>query len=232
MKQIVKKYRFEPVNGILFDLGMSSWHLEKSGRGFSFQNDEPLIMSYAHNEKSKIKSQKSKIQIKNKKYFLTAEEIVNKWSREAIERILREYGQERFAKRIAKKIVEERKIKPIKSTFQLVEIVKRAIPKRYQRQKIHPATRTFQALRIAVNDELENFKKGLSQSLEILEKGGRIVTISFHSLEDRICKNFFKEQNQKGLLKILTKKPITPSSQEIQKNPRASSAKLRAVEKL
>ncbi|RLC39462.1 MAG: 16S rRNA (cytosine(1402)-N(4))-methyltransferase, partial [Candidatus Nealsonbacteria bacterium] len=169
--------------------------------------------------------------VKSQKY-LTAEKIVNEWSREAIEKILREYGQERFAKRIARKIVEERKIKPIKTTFQLVEIVKKAIPKRYQRQKIHPATRTFQALRIAVNDELGNLKKGLSQSLEILEKGGRIVTISFHSLEDRICKNFFKEQNQKGLLKILTKKPITPSSQEIQKNPRSFSAKLRAVKKL
>jgi len=235
LKQIVKKYRFRPVNGILFDLGMSSWHLEKSGRGFSFQKDEPLDMRY--DKKSQISN------LKSQKY-LTAEKIVNEWSREAIEKILREYGQERFAKRIAKKIVEERKIKPIKTTFQLVEIVKKAIPKRYQRQKIprrktlgilrgkHPATRTFQALRIAVNDELENLKKGLSQSLEILEKGGRIVTISFHSLEDRICKNFFKEQKQKGLLKILTKKPITPSSQEIQKNPRSSSAKLRAVKKL
>jgi 16S rRNA (cytosine1402-N4)-methyltransferase len=224
LKEIVKKYSFKPVNGILFDLGLSSWHLEKSGRGFSFQRPEPLDMRYFS---LLLRSSKEK-----GKRVMSAAEILNKFPKKEIERILREYGEEKFAKRIAEKIIEERKIKPIKTTFQLVEIVKKAIPKRYQKQRVHPATRTFQALRIAVNDELENLKKALPQALEILEKGGKIVTISFHSLEDRICKNFFKENSKKGRLEIITKKPIRPNTQEIQKNPRARSAKLRAVIKL
>jgi 16S rRNA (cytosine1402-N4)-methyltransferase len=224
LKEIVKKYSFKPVNGILFDLGLSSWHLEKSGRGFSFQRPEPLDMRYFS---LLLRSSKEK-----RKGVMSAAEILNKFPKKEIERILREYGEEKFAKRIAEKIIEERKIKPIKTTFQLVEIVKKAIPKRYQKQRVHPATRTFQALRIAVNDELENLKKALPQALEILEKGGKIVTISFHSLEDRICKNFFKENSKKGRLEIITKKPIRPNTQEIQKNPRARSAKLRAVIKL
>jgi 16S rRNA (cytosine1402-N4)-methyltransferase len=220
LKKIVEKYNFKPVKGILFDLGISSWHLEESGRGFTFQRNEPLIMRY-------------ELGIRNYELGgsdnLTAERIINEWPEKEIEKILREYGQERFAKRIAKEIVETRKKAPIKTTFQLVEIIKKAIPKRYQRQRIHPATRTFQALRIAVNDELENLKKVLPQTLEVLEKGGKIVIISFHSLEDRIIKNFFKEEKQKGRLKIITKKPIRPHIQEIQKNPRSRSAKLRVA---
>lgn len=224
LKEIVEKHKFGSVQGILFDLGMSSWHLEKSGRGFTFQKDEPLDMRFNRVGKG------------------TAEKIVNTWPELEIEKVLREYGQEKFARRIAKGIVEARKAKPIKTTFQLVEIVKKATPAWYHHKKIprsrthsarslrgrHPATRTFQALRIAVNDELNNLKKALPQALKLLKDDGRLVVISFHSLEDGICKNFLRENVQKGLIKILTKKPITPLEREIKLNPRSRSAKLRA----
>jgi 16S rRNA (cytosine1402-N4)-methyltransferase len=214
LKEIVGKENFKDVEGILLDLGLSSWHLEKSGKGFTFQKDEFLDMRYGGNSE------------------LTAEKILNKWPEKEIEKILREYGQERFAKKISKKIFEERKIKPIRTTLQLVEIIKRATPSWYHHKKIHFATRTFQALRIAVNDELENLKKVLPQAIEILEKDGKLVVISFHSLEDRIVKNFFKENSKKGLCKIMTKKPMRPSDEEIKINPRSRSAKLRTIQKL
>jgi 16S rRNA (cytosine1402-N4)-methyltransferase len=247
LKEIVKKESFKDVKGILLDLGISSWHLEKSGRGFTFQKDEFLDMRY----KAETIKEES----------LTAEKILNEWSEKEIEKVLKEYGEERFAKRISKKIVEERKIKPIRTTFQLVEIIKKAIPSWYHTRfsgypKIHFATRTFQALRIAVNDELENLKKVLPQALEILERNGRLVVISFHSLEDRIVKNFLKdyshgrirpEQIPSGLYgasipernevapfacQILTKKLVRPSFEEIKINPRSRSARLRAALKL
>lgn len=218
LKEIVEKLKFGPVHGILLDLGMSSWHLEKSGRGFTFLKEEPLDMRYS------VKSQISNLKCQN---CLTAEKIVNRYPENEIEKILREYGEERFSKRIAKEIIEERKIKPIETTFGLIEVLRRAIPLKYHRQRIHFATRTFQALRIAVNDELNNLKKVLPQIIEILSPGGRIVIISFHSLEDRIVKNFFKEKSQ--FIKILTKKPITATKQEIKINPRSRSAKLRAA---
>ena len=216
LRSVVEKYKFKPIQGILFDLGMSSWHLEESGKGFSFQREEPLDMRY------------------NLQNQLTAEKILNYWSKFEIEKILKEYGEEKFARQIAKVIIEERKIKPIKNTLQLVEIIKKAVPKRYLHQKIHFATRTFQALRIAVNDELSNLKKALPQALEILKSKGKLLVISFHSLEDRIVKNFFKQQTREGLpkIKILTKKPIGPSIEEIKINPRSRSAKLRAAQKL
>lgn len=210
LKEIVKKTKFTKVSGILFDLGMSSWHLAESGRGFSFQKREPLDMRYS---------------LRNQ---LTAEKIVNYWSKFDIEKILREYGEEDFAREIAEEIIKERKSKQIKTTSQLVEIIKKAVPKRYLRQRIHFVTRTFQALRIAVNDELNNLKEALPQAMEILKTGGRLVIISFHSLEDRIVKNFLKDES----LKILTKKPIIPSLKEIRINPRSRSAKLRAAQKL
>ncbi|MBM3250999.1 MAG: 16S rRNA (cytosine(1402)-N(4))-methyltransferase RsmH [Candidatus Nealsonbacteria bacterium] len=219
LKEIIRDNNFEPVAGILFDLGMSSWHLEKSGRGFSFLKDEPLDMRY--NTKFSIFN----FQFSN----LTAERIVNEYPQEGIERILRDYGEERYAGRLARKIVEVRKAKPIKTTFQLVEIIKKAGPRK---TRIHPATRTFQALRIAVNNELNVLNKGLSQIINILEKGGRVAVISFHSLEDRIVKNFFKENKNKGLLRILTKKPIMAQKEEIKNNPRCRSARLRAAIKL
>ncbi len=199
LKRIIRKYKLEPVNGILLDLGMSSWHLEESGRGFTFLKDEPLDMRYSLDNN------------------LTAGEIINKYSQEEIERILKEYGQERFAGRITRKIVLER---PIKTTFQLKEIIKRS--------KVYSFSRIFQALRIAVNDELNNLKKVLPQAIEILAPKGKIVVISFHSLEDRIVKRFFKEE--KGI-KIITKKPVTASEIEIKTNPRSRSAKLRAATK-
>jgi len=210
LKEIARKNKFTKVNGVLFDLGMSSWHLDESGRGFSFQKREPLDMRY------------------NSQIQLTAEKIVNYWSKFDIEKILKEYGEEKFAYQIAERIINERKLRPIRNTLQLVEIIKKAVPKRYLHGKLHPATRTFQALRITVNDELNNLEKALPQAQELLKTGGRIVVISFHSLEDRLVKNFFKSES----LKILTKKPVTPSIEEIKINHRARSAKLRAAQKI
>lgn len=215
LKEIVARTKFGPIDGILFDLGFCSWHLEESKRGFSFLRNEPLMMRYDGDFTA-----------------LTAEGILNQWSEREIEKVLQEYGEERFARRISQRIIEERKREKIKTTFQLVEIIKKAVPVWYQHKKIHFATKTFQALRIAVNDELRNLEKTLPQSLDVLEKGGRLVILSFHSLEDRIVKNYFKEQAKKGLLKILTKKPIRPTRAEIIFNPRSRSSKLRAAEKL
>ncbi|MCK4520465.1 16S rRNA (cytosine(1402)-N(4))-methyltransferase RsmH [Candidatus Parcubacteria bacterium] len=213
LKKIVEKYKFKPA-GILFDLGFSSWHIEESGKGFSFQKDEPLIMRY------------------DSRKGLTAQEILNKWPEKEIEKILMEYGEEKFSKRIAKEIAKARKIEPIKTTFQLKEIIIKAVPKNYEKGRIFPATRTFQALRIAVNQELENIRNVLPQALEILQPEGRIVIISFHSLEDRIVKKIFKEKAKKGRIKILTKKPIRPTDDEIRINPRSRSARLRAAIKI
>jgi len=212
LKKIVEEQRFGPVSGILLDLGMSSWHLEESKKGFSFQENESLDMRYGNTE-------------------LKAETIVNQYSEKEIEQILKEYGEERLAKRISKAIIEQRKKNPIKTTFELVEIIKESVPYWYQRKRIHFATRTFQALRIAVNDELNNLRTVLPQIIEVLNSGGRIVVISFHSLEDRIVKHFLREQSRETL-KINTKKPIRPSQEEVRINPRSRSAKLRAGIKL
>ena len=214
LKEIAEREKFMPVSGILFDLGISGWHLEESGRGFSFQKEEPLDMRG------------------NKNSDLTAEKIVNEYSKEEIERILREYGEEKFSRQISKNIIEFRKIKPIKITLELLEILKKSVPVWYQHKKIHFATRTFQALRIAVNKELSNLDKALVQTLDVLEHQGKLVIISFHSLEDRIVKNFFKEKSKQNLIKILTKKPIAPSEEEIKANIRSRSAKLRAAIKI
>ncbi len=215
IKDIVQENNFKP-DGILFDLGMSSNQLDKGKRGFSFTRDEPLIMRYD----KKIADS------------LTAAEIVNSWTEEDIESILEEFGGERFARKIARKIVESRKIEPIYTTFQLKNIIIRAIPPRFRHSKIHAATRTFQALRIVVNNELNNLEQALYQAVEVLNPGGRIVVISFHSGEDKIVKNFIKDKSKQGVLKILTKKPITPSEEEVTNNPRSRSAKLRAALKI
>ncbi|MBU2540053.1 16S rRNA (cytosine(1402)-N(4))-methyltransferase RsmH [Patescibacteria group bacterium] len=201
------------VNGILLDLGMSSWHLDDSGRGFAFMKNEPLDMRYLKDNE------------------LTARQIVNSWRENDIEAILREYGEERLSRRIAKAIVEARRVKKLETTTDLIEVIKKAVPRGYERGRIHFATRTFQALRIAVNQELENLKNVLPQAIEVLEPGGRLVVISFHSLEDRIVKNFFRDQSKDGVIKILTKKPITASLEEIKSNNRSRSAKLRAIVK-
>lgn len=214
IKNIAKKYS-DLYDGILFDLGMSSLQLEESGRGFSFQKDEPLLMTY---------------EIKSSSNQLTAAVIVNTWKESEIEKILREFGEERYARIIAKGIVRSRKKSRIISTKDLVKVIERVVPVIYRRSRVHPATRTFQALRIMVNDELSALESALTGAWHILRKNGRIVVISFHSLEDRITKNFFREfQKENG--EIITKKPVRARVSEITINPRARSAKLRAIVK-
>jgi 16S rRNA (cytosine1402-N4)-methyltransferase len=228
VKEIIERNKFEFIDGILLDLGMSSRQLEGEQKGFSFQVDQGLDMRY--NDETN---------------YLTAEKIVNEWPEERLEQIIREYGEEKFSRKIAKNIVERRKQGRIKTTFELVEIIKDATPSAYWSRsagrgssiksghsKIHYATRTFQALRIAVNDELENVKKVLPDAVDVLKQNGRLVVISFHSLEDRIVKEFFKKAEKEKLIKILTKKPIIASSKELGENPRARSAKLRVAIKL
>jgi len=214
LEKIANNHNFEP-DGILFDLGFSSWHLENSKRGFSFQKDEPLDMRY-----------------NPERIELVARKVVNESSQEELERIFKIYGEERFCKRISSQIVNERKKRLIETTFQLVEIIRKATPSWYHRKRIHPATRTFQALRIMVNGELENLEDGLDQALKILKPSGRLVVISFHSLEDRVVKHFFKSKAKEGLFKILTKKPVRSQKEEVEVNPRSRSAKLRAGEKV
>ncbi len=208
LRKIVKQRDFSPVNGVLFDLGFSSWHIEKSLCGFSFQRDEFLDMRFS------------------KENHLTAYEIVNYWKAEDIEEVLREYGEERFSRKIVKKIIEQRKKEKIKTTFQLRNVIESVV---HKRGKIHPATRTFQGLRIKVNDELNVLKRGLLESVDVIDQGGRIVVISFHSLEDRIVKDFFKDRDD---LRVLTKRPVIAKEEEIKNNPRSRSAKLRACIKI
>ena len=215
LKEILERKNFGPVNGILFDFGMSSAQLEGTHKGFSFQVDQGLDMRY-----------------NDLTGYLTAEKIVNEYPEEKIEQILREYGEEKFSKKIAKAIVEQRKQGRIKTTFELVQVIKDATPSAYWRGKIHYATRTFQALRIAVNDELENMKRVLPMAVDALAPGGRLVAISFHSLEDRIVKNFIANEAKTKTIKVLTKKPITASRDELKENPRSRSAKLRAIIKI
>ena len=211
LKDIVEREKFNRVSGILFDLGVSLDHFEKSQRGFSFQRNEILDMRL------------------NPQHSLDAQKILNFWSRFDIEKILKEYGEEQFAESIAKAIVEERSKIPITKTFQLVHIIKNATPSWYSKRKLHWATKTFQALRIAVNSELENLTKALPQAVSLLKKGGRIAVISFHSLEDRIVKNFLRRE---PTLKIIAKKPVVPAFLEQKQNPRSRSAKLRAAIKI
>jgi 16S rRNA (cytosine1402-N4)-methyltransferase len=208
LKQIVKENNFHPINGILFDFGLSGWQIEESGRGFTFRKDEPLAMNFGEQD-------------------LGAAEIINKWPEKSLREVFLKYGEERYSRRIAKRIVEERQRQPIKTTFQLKDAIEKAIPYRWRADRV--LARIFQSLRIVVNDELENLKQGIEQAVEILVPGGRLVVISFHSLEDRIAKSFFKENKS---LKILTKKPIMASEEEIKSNPRSRSAKLRAAIKL
>jgi 16S rRNA (cytosine1402-N4)-methyltransferase len=204
------------VDGILFDLGVSSDQIEESGRGFSFKTNEPLLMTMKKDPESTD---------------ITAYEIVNSWAEESIADIIYGYGEDRFARRIAKAIVAARATKPIETAEQLSEIVAGAIPK-FGFRKINPATKTFQAIRIAVNDELGALKEALPKAFNKLNPGGRIAIISFHSLEDRIVKRFFKEKSDAGEGKLITKKPIIPSAQETAENPRSRSAKLRIIEKM
>jgi 16S rRNA (cytosine1402-N4)-methyltransferase len=205
------------VNKIMLDLGLSSDQFETSGRGFTFQKNEPLLMTFKKDPTHED---------------LTAQEIVNHWDEENIADVIYGYGEERFARKIARKIVEVREEHPITTTFELVEIIKSATPKFYHRAKIHPATRTFQALRITVNDEINALKEGLQKGFDRLEKNGRMAVISFHSIEDRIVKHFYKTKAEEGLAELITKKPITASELEKKENPRSRSAKLRIIKKI
>jgi len=217
------------VDGIIFDLGVSSPQLDEPERGFSYQHDAILDMRMDREQE------------------VTAYEVVNEWPEQEIKRIIFEYGEEKFAPRIARAIVEARNKAPLRTTGELAELVKSAIPAAARRTGGHPAKRTFQALRIAVNDELKTFQDALEQALECVRPGGRIVVITFHSLEDRICKQLFASKlgkcicppdlpfcacGAKGTFKLVNRKPIEPSVNELQMNPRARSAKLRVAERI
>lgn len=202
------------VNGILFDLGVSHFQL-KTDRGFSFQREEFLDMRM------------------DKSQPLTAYDVVNRFTEQQLYRIIKDYGEERFALKIAKKIVSLRKIKKIETTKELADIVYSVYPPVLRHKlRIHPATKTFQAIRIYVNDEINQLETALEKSISLLVEGGIIAVISFHSLEDRIVKNFFKKHKQLKNLEILTKKPITPSKEEIEENPASRSGKLRVARRI
>lgn len=262
----------EPIaDAILFDLGISSYELDESGRGFTFQKDEPLSMTFGKSKRAAQDDQNGAMSNEIDHEF-TAYDIVNTWQEENIADIIYAYGEDKYSRRIAKAIVDEREARKktvayesrdknkanedivagiggIQTTTELAEIIKKAYPAFARFGKIHPATRTFQALRIAVNDELRALQDALPQALEVLKPGGRLAVISFHSLEDRIVKQFFKEKagEERGEedkiyggftkthdaeVRMITKKPIVPSEEEIKENPRSRSSKMRIVEKL
>lgn len=224
LEAICLRYDFIPVHGILFDLGLSSMQLEDSERGFSFTKDGPLDMRF------------------NRRQKITAADIVNNYPRESLADILRMYGEERYAHRIAGFIMQKR---PLRTTLELARVIEQAVGGR--RERIHPATRTFQSLRIAINQELERLQMGLRQAIEVLGANGRLVVISYHSLEDRIVKRFMQEESRDCIcppgtpvcvcehtarLRIITKKIVTPAPEEIERNPRSRSARLRAAERI
>ncbi|MEI6528214.1 MAG: 16S rRNA (cytosine(1402)-N(4))-methyltransferase RsmH [bacterium] len=215
--EVLSGLGIKEVQGIILDLGLSSNQLDESGRGFTFQKDEPLYMTFARPED---------------KPLITATDIVNDWAEETIADIIYAYGDERYARRIAKAIVIARESGEIKTTGELVAIIESAVPAVYRRGKTNCATKTFQALRIAVNDELGALKEGLSKGFDKLAVGGRMSIISFHSLEDRTVKNFFRDKAKEGSGKLINKKPIIPKDEEIRENPRSRSAKLRIIEKI
>ena len=211
MAEVIERESFSPIDGIVIDLGLSSDELSDPARGFSFMQDGPLDMRLGQHAQD-----------------LTAAGIVNSWKEHELAEIIRDYGEERMARRIAEAIVKARKSEKIYRTAQLADIVVAALPRSYEHGRIHPATRTFQALRIAVNDELGALKEAIVGAREVLRPGGRLAIISFHSLEDRIVKQAFKGAED---LNIITKKPLIPTEEERQNNPRSRSAKLRIAEK-
>lgn len=229
IKQVIQEQGLSGVDGILFDLGVSSPQLDEGDRGFSYNADAPLDMRMDRDAP------------------LSAYEVVNEWDEQEIAKIIWEYGEEKFSRRIARQIVKQREQSPIETTGQLVELIKAGIPAPARRTGGHPAKRTFQAIRIAVNDELGAFRDAIHDSIELLNEGGRVSVITFHSLEDRICKQVFQSFAQgctcppgfpqcvcgnKPVVKIIARKPILPSEEELSINPRARSAKLRIAEKL
>ncbi|MFZ5640443.1 MAG: 16S rRNA (cytosine(1402)-N(4))-methyltransferase RsmH [Bacillota bacterium] len=229
LKNVLTDLDIPAVDGVLFDIGVSSHQLDEAGRGFSYMQDAPLDMRMNPQDKT------------------TAAGLVNNLSAEELSRIIREYGEERWAKRIAEFIVRRRESGPITTTGELVEVIKQAVPAGARREGPHPAKRTFQALRIAVNDELGRFAAALRDAVDVLKPGGRVCAITFHSLEDRIAKETFRELagrctcppelpvckcENKPQVKIITNKPVLPSAAEIDLNPRARSAKLRVAQKV
>jgi 16S rRNA (cytosine1402-N4)-methyltransferase len=227
--QVLAKLGIEGVDGMLFDLGVSSPQLDNPERGFSYQNDGPLDMRMNPEQK------------------LTAQDIVNNYSQAELERIITEYGEENWAARIAEFIVKMRKEKAIETTSDLVEVIKAAIPKAVRRSGGHPARRTFQALRIETNNELEQLKNLIDKAVSFLNPEGRIVIITFHSLEDRIVKHKFRDLakdctcppdfpicvcDKKAEVKVITSSPIQASDSEKEFNPRSRSAKMRVAEKI
>lgn len=215
--KVIDELKIAGVDRILLDLGISSFQLEEAERGFTFSRNEPLLMTMKKNPNDED---------------LTAYEIVNEWGEETLADIIYGFGEERYSRRIAKAIVEARLEKKIETTFDLVEIIDKAVGRFYKGKKINPATKTFQALRIATNSELSNLEQVIQKGFNSLNKGGRMAIISFHSLEDRIVKKAFIDLKSKGEADIITKKPITPSEEEIKLNPRSRSSKLRLIEKI
>ncbi|PJE64112.1 MAG: hypothetical protein COU90_04550 [Candidatus Ryanbacteria bacterium CG10_big_fil_rev_8_21_14_0_10_43_42] len=211
---ITNDHAIKNTDAILLDLGFSSYHVDMSGRGFSFLRDEPLDMRYSESD------------------TITAADILNEWAEGDIEHILTAYGEERFAKRIAHAVIKRRKEQRFSRTEDVVDVVRRNVPTWYRHRKIHFATKTFQALRIAVNDELEHVAKGLTESISILKPGGRLVVLAFHSQEDRIVKQTFRKYAKEEIITLPHKKPIMPARKEIYINPRARSAKMRVCEKI
>ena len=217
LDKFLEEEKIKEVDGIILDLGLSSDQLENGGRGFSFMKDEPLLMTMKDNPTESD---------------LTAKDIVNSWSEKSLADIIYGYGEEKYRGRIAREIVENRKKKKIETTFDLVKIIERAVPANYRKLRLHFATRTFQALRIAVNDELGALSMGLEKSFKFLKSGGRMSVISFHSLEDRIVKKFYKEKEREGQAKLINKKPILANEEELKVNIRSRSAKLRILSRL
>lgn len=204
-------------DAVLLDLGQSSTEIEHSGRGFTFMKDEPLLMTYEHDPSPEA---------------LTAERIIAEWSEDTLVAILSGFADETYAERIARAIVTEREKAPIRTTFDLVRVIESAIAPRFRSRHRHVATRTFQALRMAVNDELGALTQVIDDGLSILKVHGRMVIITFHSVEDRLVKNAFRAMSVEGRGRVLTKRPLVPQEEEVSENPRSRSAKMRVIEKL
>jgi 16S rRNA (cytosine1402-N4)-methyltransferase len=215
IEKVLAELRIGSVDGIVADLGLSSMELDDVSRGFSFKEEAPLDMRFDISSDG-----------------LTAEEIVNTYSQDDLTKLFRDLGDEPFSGRIARIIVESRKKQAIKTTTELVNLILSIVPVKFAKKSIHPATRVFQALRMKVNDEIGALNVLLASSLNLLNPSGRLAVVSFHSGEDRIVKNVFREWKAQGFVNILTKKPITPSEIELGANPRSRSAKLRIIEKI
>ncbi len=210
----LKNLNVQALDGMLLDLGISSFQMDDPQRGFSFRLEGPLDMRMDQNG------------------FMSAYDLVNTLTEEELAKIIFTFGEERFSRRIARMIVQYRATKPVETTHELEEIIFKSVPANYRHQKIHPATRTFQAIRIAVNRELESLKIVMDKFAGFLKPGGRIAVISFHSLEDRIVKEKFKNLSKEKVLTLLLKKPLCPGDEEVSVNPRSRSAKLRVAERI